>query len=458
MNARDLIIETLLKEASEEEKTAANALQSAVKDLASSLQKNKDAVSPKVQNEALAFAIAGSIVSAPALLKIFGKVAAKVEGWVKGKKVETNAIIKMADKLHHILIGGIEKALFFVKDKKARHRLAVIIFHAIVAGLLVASGKALAGALAKHKTGMSIFEGVLSAIKSGELGTYLTTTFGEVAEAIGLGAELLDAADLADAIELSDADLMETSTMGAGAVEGTACGLGKKAEIYNTWNQKSLEETNMNKLKITKGRLRKIIAEEVARHNGPRLNEMGAKEEEAEASEEASETDAAQYMTQAEGVIGEDHRDEEDWEAHFKGGAEDDWSQIHKLEKDARYDARQGRELRGDRKDARTRMSVSAAEDEYPDSEEEARRYREEGSEGDWYSDEHETLADRKYADSLREQVKETLEEMLSDEPVEEGLEDRLAKFNKGPSTEERREKLKKITAANKAKKEKDKK
>ena len=214
----------------------------------------------------------------------------------------------------------------------------------------------------------------------------------------------------------------------------------------------------MNKLKITKGRLRKIIAEEVARHNGPRLNEMGAKEEEAEASEEASETDAAQYMTQAEGVIGEDHRDEEDWEAHFKGGAEDDWSQIHKLEKDARYDARQGRELRGDRKDARTRMSVSAAEDEYPDSEEEARRYREEGSEGDWYSDEHETLADRKYADSLREQVKETLEEMLSDEPVEEGLEDRLAKFNKGPSTEERREKLKKITAANKAKKEKDKK
>tara|TARA_R110000851_G_scaffold11759_5_gene41002 strand:- start:1398 stop:2549 length:1152 start_codon:yes stop_codon:yes gene_type:complete len=276
MNARDLIIETLLKEASEEEKNAAKALQVAVNSLTSDLKANKDEVAPKAQNEALGFAIAGSIVSAPALLKIFGKVAAKVEGWIKGKKVETNAIIKMADKLHHILIGGIEKALFFVKDKKARHRLAVIIFHAIVAGLLVASGKALVGALAKHKTGMSIFEGVLSAIKSGELGTYLAATFGEIAEAVGLGAELLDAADLADAIELTDADLMETSTMGAGAVEGTACGLGKKANIYDTWNQNSLEETNMNKIIITKGRLREIIAEEVSRHNETKLNENNA--------------------------------------------------------------------------------------------------------------------------------------------------------------------------------------
>ena len=39
-------------------------------------------------------------------------------------------------------------------------------------------------------------------------------------------------------------------TMAAGAVEGTACGLGKKAEMYDTWNQNSLEETNMNKIKI----------------------------------------------------------------------------------------------------------------------------------------------------------------------------------------------------------------
>ena len=300
MDTRNLIIETLLKEATEDEKNAARALQVAVNSLTSDLQANKDEVAPEIQNESLTFAIAGSIVSAPALLKIFGKAAAKVEGWVTGKKVETNAIIKVADKLHGLLIGGIEKALFFVKDKKARHRLAVILFHAIVAGLLIASGKALVGALAKHKTGMSIFEGVLSAIKSGELGTYLTATFGEIAEAIGLGAELLDAAELADAIELSDADLMETSTMGAGAVEGTACGLGKKADIYDTWNQNSLEETNMNKIKITKGRLRKIIAEEVSRHNQTKLNEMGVEEEEAEAAETAAETDAAEYMGQTD--------------------------------------------------------------------------------------------------------------------------------------------------------------
>ena len=218
----------------------------------------------------------------------------------------------------------------------------------------------------------------------------------------------------------------------------------------------------MNKIKITKGRLRKIIAEEVARHSATKLNENNALMRNinrwSEEGKDIPPERTAAKMADA---------DIEDWEAHFNAI------------QDRRFaDTSPEASPTGD---ARTRMSVSAAEDE-------------------WHSDEYETLADRKYADSLREQVKETLEEMLSDEPLEEryqgakskptkqawgkptpsekkvekekdrkagkkqaqevdeGLEDRLAKFNKGPSTEERREKLKKITAANKAKKEKDKK
>ena len=54
--------------------------------------------------------------------------------------------------------------------------------------------------------------------------------------------------------------------------------------------------------------------------------------EKAEAEEEASETDAAQYM------IDEDHRDAEDWEKHFRGGARDDEDQIAALERDKRED------------------------------------------------------------------------------------------------------------------------
>ena len=264
MRARQLIIETLLKEATEEEKLVAAALDDAFDELEADLKANKDKLAPEMQNEAVGFAIAGSIVSMPALLKLIGKAVAKVQSRLKGEKVETNTIIKVADKLHHLLIGGIEKVLQFVfriKDKKQAHRLAVIIFHAIVAGLLIASGKAFFKALQKHNTVVSILEGLLSAIKSGELGVFLSQTFGEIAQALGLGAELADAADLADAIEATE-ELSEMSAMSLGAVE---VGAGKTND--------NLEENKMNKLKITKGRLRQILAEEVARHQKQKLNE-----------------------------------------------------------------------------------------------------------------------------------------------------------------------------------------
>ena len=378
---------------------------------------------------------AGLLLAAPKVVEVTGKII----NWIANRIRETIGMLRQGNwqgnpegfieyigkKWHDLYIKAIAWLVgkaFPKLDKKTRKKYAKRVFMVLVA---IFAGLAAKGAWHAYQNADKLMvglEGALSAVKNGEIGTYLIEAFAETASLVTNAGETVSAVSVAADLDsvINSLDVMkdlihgldETCTMATGDVGGASGGLGKKAEVYDTWNQKSLEETNMNKLKITKGRLRKIIAEEVARHNGPRLNEMGAKEEEAEASEEASETDAAQYMTQAEGVIGEDHRDEEDWEAHFKGGAEDDWSQIHKLEKDARYDARQGRELRGDRKDARTRMSVSAAEDE-------------------WHSDEHETLADRKYADSLREQVKETLEEMLSDEPVEEAYQGAKSKPTK---------------------------
>jgi hypothetical protein len=265
MRARQLIIETLLKEATEEEKLVAAALDDAFDELEADLKANKDKLAPEMQNEAVGFAIAGSIVSLPALLKLIGKAVAKVQSKLKGENVDTNTIIKVADKLHHLLIGGVEKVLqvvFRIKDKKTAHRLAVIIFHAIVAGLLIASGSAFFKALQKHNTIMSVLEGLLSAIKSGELGVFLIETFGEIAQALGLGAELADAADLADAIEGIE-ELSEISTMAGGSVQGYSLPLGAKPEDYKM----------ENKLRITKGRLRQILAEEVARHQKQKLNE-----------------------------------------------------------------------------------------------------------------------------------------------------------------------------------------
>ena len=413
MRARTLIIESLLKEAPEASKLVAAALDDVFDDLESDIKAQKDELSPQ-QNEAVGFAIAGAVVSLPALLKLIGKAIAKIQSKIKGEEVDTNTIIEVAEKLHNMLIGGVEKVLihvFKMKDKKAAHRLAVIIFHAIVAGLLVASGATAFKALQKSNWTVGFLEGLLSAIKSGEMSAFLGAELGQVAKALGMGAELADAADLADVLEVSELDITgdltygldELSSMAGGSVQGYSLPLGAKPK-------KDLEENQMNKLKLSKGRLREIIAEEVARHKkvtegmDPKIGDteemaagFSAQAKGAAATIGGPEEADAFY----EAPLEEDERDKKEWEEHDVGAAEDDWSQIDKLEKDARYDARRRREL--------------------------------------------------------REKVRGALEEILNEDPLAEGAEERVAKFNKGPSTEDRREKLKKIAAANKAKKEKDK-
>ena len=281
MRARKIIIETLLKEATDEEKLVAQALNTAFSQVAKDIKANKAKLAPETQNEAVGVALVGGLLAAPAIMGIVGKGVKIVQNILaKGKgdePIETNTIIEMGKKLHHIYLGTLEKALFFVKDEDKKKRLASIIFHAVIAGLLVASGKGFFKALQKHQSLTAFIEAMLSAIKAGELGVFATETFGALATALGTSAELADAAELLDAAD----ELSEMSAMSLGAVEG---GAGKTKD--------NLEENKMNKLKITKGRLRQILAEEVARHK--RLNEeMGAKEEEAEAASFASQAKGA---------------------------------------------------------------------------------------------------------------------------------------------------------------------
>ena len=404
MRARQLIIETLLKEATEDEKLAADLLDGVFDEIASDIKANKDALVPQQQNEAVGLAILGGVVAGPAIMKIIGNGVKLGQNALRKRKgeepVDSNAIIEMAEKLHNMLIGAIEKALFFIKDKDKKRRLAVIIFHAVVAGLLVASGKGFFKALAKHQDVSAFIEAMLTAIKTGELGVFASETFSALAAALGTATELSDAVELADM-----EGIIEMSSMAGGSVQGYSLPLGAKPK-------KDLEENQMNKLKLSKGRLREIIAEEVARHKKVTEGmdpDIGDTEEMAAgfvgqaagaaATIDGPESDDPFYV--ANENLDEDERDEEEWDEHDVGAAEDDWSQIHKLEKDARYDARRRR--------------------------------------------------------GLREKVRGALEELLSADPIAEGAEERVAKFNKGPSTEDRREKLKKIAAANKAKKEKDK-
>jgi len=263
MRAREIIIETLLKEATEEEKLVAQAMNTAFSQVAKDIKANKAKLAPETQNEAVGVALVGGLLAAPAIMGIVGKGVKIVQNILAKRKgdepIETNTIIEMGKKLHHIYLDTVEKALFFVKDEKKRKRLASIIFHAVIAGLLVASGKGFFKALAKHQSLAAFIEAMLSAIKAGELGAFAVESFGALATALGTSAELADAAELLDAAD-------KLSEMSGGSVQGYSLPLGAKPEDYKM----------ENKLRITKGRLRQILAEEVARHQKQKLSEGGS--------------------------------------------------------------------------------------------------------------------------------------------------------------------------------------
>ena len=314
MKARTLIIESLLKEATEEEKLVAQALNTAFSQVAKDIKANKAKLAPETQNEAVGVALVGGLLAAPAIMGIIGKGVKIVQNILaKGKgdePIETNTIIEMGKKLHHIYLGTVEKALFFVKDEDKKKRLASIIFHAVIAGLLVASGKGFFKALAKHQDLTAFIEAMLSAIKTGELGVFASETFGALAAALGTGAELADAADLVDVVDAAE-EIAEISLASgpAQAVTGYSLPLGKKPEDYK-----------MNEIKITKGRLRQIIAEEVQRHN-KKLNEEAQTCFDAischqgeEAAGFAAQGAAAQYMGQqdVDEACGDEHLEEEE--------------------------------------------------------------------------------------------------------------------------------------------------
>jgi len=294
MRARKLIIETLLKEAVEEDQIAAAALEDVFDQLEKDIKASKDKLVPQQQNEAVAVALMGGALAAPVMIKLVGKAVRSLQNLLAKRKgeepVDTNAIIGMGKKLHDLYIQGLEKSLFFVKDDKKRKRLAVIIFHAVIAGMLVASGKGFFKALAKHQSLTAFLEALLSAIKTGELGVFAAESFGSLATALGTATELSDAVELADMT-----DVTEISTMAGGSVQGYSLPLGKKPEDYKM----------ENKLRITKGRLRQILAEEVARHNKLKegMYDGTGDEEKAEAEELAAQTvTAAPYVaTMGEG-------------------------------------------------------------------------------------------------------------------------------------------------------------
>ena len=82
---------------------------------------------------------------------------------------------RIADELHHLYIKPIELIVRrFVKDPTKAHKAANFIFHVIVAIMCIASGVGAVKALKSNSINLATLEAALTAVKGGEVKTYLS--------------------------------------------------------------------------------------------------------------------------------------------------------------------------------------------------------------------------------------------------------------------------------------------
>ena len=142
----------------------------------------------KSTNEGL-LTVASIAIALPAVMGLiakFGKAAGNMVNKVLGNKPnEDDAYQKwmtklghIADELHHLymvpLLGIVKK---FVKDESKAKSIASGIFHVIVATFLVASGVTAVKALQAKNLSLATLEGALTAVKSGELKSFIADLF-----------------------------------------------------------------------------------------------------------------------------------------------------------------------------------------------------------------------------------------------------------------------------------------
>jgi hypothetical protein len=143
--------------------------------------------------------IASIAIAMPAILGLiskFGKWAGNTIGKLLGKKPDKESdyqewmkkLGNIADELHHLYMAPIKSIVKkFVKDEKKADKITHVIFHLIVAGFLIASGVTAVKAFQAKNVSLTTLEGALTAIKTGEVSTFI----GEFAELSDVADELI---------------------------------------------------------------------------------------------------------------------------------------------------------------------------------------------------------------------------------------------------------------------------
>jgi hypothetical protein len=142
----------------------------------------------KSTNEGL-LTVASIAIALPAVMGLiskFGKAAGNMVNKVLGNKPNDddayqkwmNKLGHIADELHHLYMAPLTAIVKkFVKDESKAKSIASGIFHVIVASFLVASGATAIKALQAKNLSLATLEGALTAIKSGELKSFIADLF-----------------------------------------------------------------------------------------------------------------------------------------------------------------------------------------------------------------------------------------------------------------------------------------
>ena len=145
---------------------------------------DKTAEKEQPTNEGL-LTIASIAIALPSIMGLvarFGKAAGNIVNKVLGKKPNDESgyqqwmtkLGHIADELHHLYMSPIESIVKkFIKDETKAKKVASGIFHLIVATFLIASGVTSIKAIQSKNLSLATLETALSAIKGGEIKTFI---------------------------------------------------------------------------------------------------------------------------------------------------------------------------------------------------------------------------------------------------------------------------------------------
>jgi hypothetical protein len=173
-------------ELDDKEKEVVDDIKDEISAILKGVENTLDKAAEKEQptNEGL-LTIASIAIALPAVMGLvakFGKAAGNIVNKVLGKKPDKETAYQqwmtklghIADELHHLYMSPLESIIEkFVKDKAKAKKIANFLFHVIVAIMLLSSGVTAFKALQSKNISLATLESALTAVKGGEIKSFI---------------------------------------------------------------------------------------------------------------------------------------------------------------------------------------------------------------------------------------------------------------------------------------------